>query len=54
MSANLRKISVRYTNALMFLNIKRKATTTPLMSIVMAFKLVFRNLQVAKLQYKKV
>ena len=31
-----------------------KAMTTPLMSIVMAFKLVFRNLQVAKLQYKKV
>ncbi len=28
--------------------------TTPLMSIVMAFKLVSRNLQVAKLQYKKV
>lgn len=28
--------------------------TTPLMSIVMAFKLIFRNLQVAKLQYKKV
>ncbi len=26
----------------------------PLMSMVMAFKLVFRNLQVAKLQYKKV
>ncbi len=28
--------------------------TTPLMNIVMAFKLIFRNLQVAKLQYKKV
>lgn len=28
--------------------------TTPLMSIVMAFKLIFRNSQVAKLQYKKV
>ena len=27
---------------------------TPLMSIVMAFKLIFRNLQIAKLQYKKV
>ena len=26
----------------------------PLMIMVMAFKLVFRNLQVAKLQYKKV
>ena len=27
---------------------------TPFMSMAMTFKLVFRNLQIAKLQYKKV
>ena len=38
----------------MFLNIKGKAMPTPFMSMAMTFKLVFRNLQIAKLQYKKV